>query len=364
LAAGGEALAATGEAGAPAPSQTGAGRLALSAANGLWGDTLAEGHPALAFPMTVRAHGRDVPLDRASIAAAFPEAGSRLVVFLHGLAESDASWWLHTAAVPETAGSYGDRLQRDLGLTPVYLRYNTGLRVSDNGRALSRLLVDLVEAWPVPASDILLIGHSMGGLVARSACHDATARGEAWVASVRTIVTLGTPHLGAPLEKAVHVTQWLLSRFPETAPLARPLQARSVGVKDLRYGNIVEEDWLGHDPDELLRDRCTEVPLLDHVTYYFVAACLTRDPEHPAGQLIGDGLVRYPSASGQGRARHIPFEMDNGAHIGGIGHLSLLNHPDVYRQIRTWLAAGSLSASPTPGAAAARARSCESPRPA
>jgi pimeloyl-ACP methyl ester carboxylesterase len=336
-AAGGEALAVTCEPGAPPPSQTRVGSLALSAVNGLWGDTLAEGHPALAFPMTVRAHGRDVPLDRASIAAAFPEARPRLVVFLHGLAESDASWWLHTAAVPETAGSYGDRLQRDLGLTPVYLRYNTGLRVSDNGRALSRLLVDLVEAWPVPASDILLIGHSMGGLVARSACHDATARGEAWVASVRTIVTLGTPHLGAPLEKAVHVTQWLLSRFPETAPLARPLQARSVGVKDLRYGNIVEEDWLGHDPDELLRDRCTEVPLLDHVTYYFVAACLTRDPEHPAGRLVGDGLVRYPSASGRGRTRHIPFAMDNGAHIGGIGHLSLLNHPDVYRQILTWL---------------------------
>jgi pimeloyl-ACP methyl ester carboxylesterase len=288
--------------------------------------------------MTVRAGARDVPLDRTSVAAAFPEATSRLVLFLHGLAEGDASWWLRTAGDDGTAGSYGDRLQRDLGCTPVYLRYNTGLRVSDNGRALSLLLADLAEAWPVQVREVSLIGHSMGGLVARSACHDATQRGAAWVALVRTIVTLGTPHLGAPLEKAVHVTEWLLSRLPETAPLARPLKARSVGVRDLRYGSIVEEDWLGHDPDELLRDRCTEVPLLDHVTYYFVAACLTRDPEHPAGRLVGDGLVRYPSASGQGHTRHIPFEIGHGAHIGGIGHFSLLNHPDVYRQILTWVA--------------------------
>ena len=305
--------------------------------NGLWGDTLAATQPALALPMTVRANGRDVPLDRASVAAAFPDATSRLVVFLHGLAESDVSWWRRAPGDAEAPGSYGDRLHRDLGFSPVYLRYNSGLRVSDNGRALSRLLGDLTAAWPVPARDITLIGHSMGGLVARSACHDATQHGAAWVASVRTVVTLGTPHLGAPLEKAVHVAEWLLSRVPETAALARPLHGRSAGVRDLRFGNVVEEDWFGHDPDELLRDRCTEVPLLDHVTYYFVAACLTRDPGHPAGQLLGDGLVRYASASGQGRTRHIPFEIGHGAHLAGIGHLSLVNHPDVYAQLRTWL---------------------------
>lgn len=69
-----------------------------------------------------------------------------------------------------------------------------------------------------------------------------------------------------------------------------------------------------------------------------MAASLTRDVEHPAGQLLGDGLVRYPSASGAGRTRRIPFEIDNGAHLGGLDHLSLLNHPAVYARLRDWLA--------------------------
>jgi pimeloyl-ACP methyl ester carboxylesterase len=247
------------------------------------------------------------------------------VVFLHGLSLSEESWW-RVAGGRRPARSYGDRLGRDLGLTPVYVRYNTGLRISDNGRALSRLLDELTASWPVPVRSIALVGHSMGGLLARSACHCGNIDGAAWVPAVGTVVTLGTPHLGAPLEKGVHVTDWLLSRLPETAPLARPLQARSAGVRDLRLGSVAEED--------------AEVPFLDHATYYFVAAVVSRDPEHPAGRLLGDGLVRYPSASGQGRTRRVPFEIGNGARLCGVGHLALVNHPAVYRRLRAWLARG------------------------
>jgi pimeloyl-ACP methyl ester carboxylesterase len=338
-AAGAEVLAATGDPSAPPPSESRLGRAVLSAANGLWGDTLAERHPALAIPMTVRVEGRDIALDRASIAATFPGATPRLVVFLHGLSLSEESWW-RQASGRRTARSYGDRLGRDLGLTPVYVRYNTGLRISDNGRSLSRLLDELTASWPIPVRSIALVGHSMGGLLARSACHYGNIDGAAWVPAVGAVVTLGTPHLGAPLEKGVHVADWVLSRLPETAPLARPLRMRSAGVRDLRHGSVVEEDWLGDDPDEFLRDRSTEVPFLDHATYYFVAASLSRDPDHPAGRLFGDGLVRYPSASGQGHTRRIPFEIGNGARLGGVGHLALVNHPAVYRQLRAWLAPG------------------------
>lgn len=333
---GAEALARSGDPEAPPPSRSRPGRFVVSAVNGVWGDHVAERAPALAVPMAVRVDGADLPLEPGPVAAAFPGATSSVVVFVHGLCESETSWWLGPGD-PEAGPSisYGDRLQVDAGLTPVYLRYNTGLRVSDNGRSLARLLTELSAAWPVPWERLVLVGHSMGGLVARSACHYGDDAHAPWVPVVREVVTLGTPHLGAPLEKGAHVTDWLLRRLPETEPLARLLGVRSVGIKDLRHGAVVEEDWQGQDPDAFLRDCCTDVPFLPHATYYYVAATVTRDVDHPAGWLVGDGLVRLPSATGQGRTRRVPFEL--GAQVGGVSHLSLLNHPDVYRQLAGWL---------------------------
>jgi hypothetical protein len=129
------------------------------------------------------------------------------------------------------------------------------------------------------------------------------------------------------------VAGWALSRMAETKPFANVVNLRSAGIKDLRFGSCVEEDWLDHDPDELLRDRCGEVPFLPNASYYFVAATL----DGPLGSLVGDLLVRLPSSSGNGRTRRIPFEIDNGRHLGGLNHFHLLNHPSVYEQIRGWL---------------------------
>lgn len=337
--AGAEVLHRSAAPGAPAPSQTSWGTVVLPAVNGLWGDRVAAHHPELAVAMTVRVDGHDVALDSAALGAAFPAATSRVVVFLHGLGESDQSWHLRFHdALGSAALPYGRRLHDELGLSPVYVRYNTGLRVSDNGRDLSRLLTDLVTAWPVPVTEMSLVGHSMGGLVARSACHHGDRHDATWVPAVRAVVTLGTPHLGAPLEKGVHVAEWLLRRLPETEPLSRLVEVRSVGVRDLRYGSLVEEDRFGHDPDEFLEDRCTDVPFLPHATYCFVTASIAKDRDHPAGRLIGDGLVRYPSAAGVGRTRRIPLEPHDSAHLSGVHHLALLHHPAVYQVLQAWLA--------------------------
>jgi hypothetical protein len=321
-----------------APSRTPLGRSVLPAVNGLWGDAVAAREPALALPMAVRSAGLDVVMDRAGVGAAFPEATPRLAVFLHGWCESDQSWW-RASGGPGPTRSYGERLQAELGITPVYVRYNSGLRVSDNGRLLAGLIESLVAAWPGPVDDIALVGHSMGGLVARSACHQGTDAAMTWVPTARTLVTLGTPHHGAPLEKAVHLATWLASQAPEGRPLASLVNARSQGVKDLRFGAIVRADWDGHDPDELLGDHRTDVPFPGHVRHHWVAACLAGDHGHPIARAIGDGLVRVPSASGRGRARRLPFAPGSGAHVNGTGHLALLNHPHVYSRLRDWLAA-------------------------
>ena len=309
----------------------------LAAVNGLWGDRISERYPALAIAMTVRAHGADIPVTADGLRAAEPAATSRVVVFVHGLFEDDRSWSPSAGSGDDAPVSFGTQLRRDAGYTPVYVRYNTGHRVSDNGRRLAELMAALHQHWPVPVDEIAFVGHSMGGLVVRAACHYGRLGGHEWVRAVRHVFCLGTPHLGAPLEKGVNATAWLLSRLPETAPVATVLNSRSVGVKDLRYGAVVEEDWRDIDVDEFLRDRCTEVRFLDHVRYYFIGATLTRSPDHPVGRLLGDLLVQLPSASGQGRRRRIPFPVEHGRHLGGLHHLDLLRHPSVYRQLRTWI---------------------------
>jgi pimeloyl-ACP methyl ester carboxylesterase len=313
----------------PALSTTPRGSAVIAAITGLRGDALEEDGSPLAQPMAVRVNGAPVPPDADALAAAFPKATGRIVVFLHGLMETEFSW-----GVKDT---YGTRLARDLGCTPVYVRYNSGRRISQNGRSLSELMEELVAAWPVGVETVALVGHSMGGLVARSACHRAAEGGAEWVGSVRHSVSLGTPHMGAPLEQAVHLLSAGLAALPETRVFANFLRRRSGGIRDLRQGSLVDEDWTGCDPDALRAAACAEVPLCDGATHCFVSATITKSDRHPLGRLLGDALVLTPSASGRSRTRRIPFEEEYGAHVGAAHHFALLNHPAVYEQLRGWL---------------------------
>ena len=311
------------------PSATRPGAALIGAVTGLTGDALEEQGSPLAQPMAVRVGGEPVALEPVALAAAFPNASERIVVFLHGLMETEFSWGARD--------SYGARLERELGYTPVYVRYNSGLRISQNGRCLSELMDGLVAAWPVEVERVALVGHSMGGLVARSACHRGAEDGADWAKHVKTSVSLGTPHMGAPLEQAVHYLSAGLARLPETRPLANLLRRRSGGIRDLRQGSLVDEDWRDCDPDALKAAACAEVPLLEGATHCFVSATVTRSDRHPVGRLIGDTLVLKPSATGRSRTRRIPFEEEFGMHLGGAHHFALLNHPAVYEKLRAWL---------------------------
>jgi pimeloyl-ACP methyl ester carboxylesterase len=240
-------------------------------------------------------------------------------VFVHGLFETEHAWGYGGGP------RYGDRLASEHGFTPVYARFNTGRHISENGRSLAESLDELAAGWPVPIEQIVLIGHSMGGLVARSACH---AGGE-WAGRVTHIVSLGSPHAGAPLESAVHYAAAALGAVPETRPFSRFLRRRSAGIRDMRRGSLVDEDWQGRDPEALRAAACREVPLLDGASHCFVAATVTRDARHPVARLIGDWLVLEASASRRAQQT---------LHVGGAHHLALLNHPAVYERLSEWLA--------------------------
>jgi pimeloyl-ACP methyl ester carboxylesterase len=270
------------------------------------------------------------------VARAFPSATPRLVVFVHGLmgTEFPWDWW-----AAQNGGTYATRLSHDLKLTPVYVRYNTGRHISENGHALAELVEELVAAWPVEVREVAIIGHSMGGLVSRSACYQASEEGHAWVRRVKHVISLGSPHMGAPLAQAVHYAASGLYQLPETRPLAGLLRRRSGGIRDLRHGSLVDEDWKDLDPDVLRAKACKEVPRLDGATHCFVAATIMKAERHPISRLIGDLLVLSPSASGRSRSRRIPFEAEYGMHLGPCNHLALLNHPKVYERLREWLSA-------------------------
>jgi triacylglycerol lipase len=311
------------------------GDAALGAINGVVGDHLHARENGLDLGLSFRYGDGEVPLDAAGLRRAIPDATSKLCVFVHGLGATEWSWCLNAAEYHGDAGAnFGTLLHRDLGYTPVFARYNTGRHVSHNGRLLAERLDALLAAYPVPVDELILIGHSMGGLVVRAACAVAHADGRAWLARLSRVFCLGAPHQGAVLEKVGNVAAAVLGAFdlPGTRIPARILNGRSAGIKDLRFGYVVDEEWLDQDPDALLANNRRKVPLLDGVGYYFISATLTRDPAHPLGRLVGDLLVRVPSASELG-TRHGEFQIATQC-FGGVMHHQLQNHPDVYAQIR------------------------------
>ena len=235
--------------------------------------------------------------------------------------ETELSWQLYPSAI-----------ERELGSTPLLVRYNSGRHISENGRSLAELLERVEAAWPVPVETIAFVGHSMGGLVARSACHQASEEGMRFPAAVSQIVSLGSPYAGAPLAQAVHLAAAALATVPESRAFSAWLRRRSAGIRDLRFGSLVDDDWQGQDPDALRARACTEVPLLEGVRHHFVSATVTRDPRHPVGRLIGDVLVLETSARGRPA-----FEREDGMHLGGTHHLALLNHPLVLERLLDWL---------------------------
>ena len=306
----------------------------VAALNGVLGDHLAETRNPLAISLAFRRDGKALALERGALAAAVPACTGKLLVLAHGLCLNDLQW-------NRRGHDHGAALARDLGYTPVYLHYDTGLHISTNGRQLAEALETLLREWPVPLEEFALVTHSMGGLVARSACHYGALASHTWPRRLGTLVFLGTPHHGAPMERGGNWIDTVLDISPYTAPLARLGKIRSAGITDLRYGNLADEDW--HGRDRFARgDRRRFVPLPDGVRCFAIGATSVAKPRRGHRELPGDGLVPLASALGQhdnpALDLAIPKSRQWIAH--DCGHLDLLDRPEVYRRIRRWLDAG------------------------
>lgn len=303
---------------------------AVAALNGAVGDHLEATGNALALPMTLLYEGEALSPAAQNVA----EASPHIVLFVHGLGLSELSWQGADAGI-------GERLRQELAFTPLYLRYNTGRHISTNGRELAGILQTLCDRWPVPVQSLSLVGHSMGGLVIRSACWYADHAGADWLSRLRRVVCLGSPHHGAPLEKAGHALDLALQRIPYAEPLVFGKQ-RSAGIKDLRHGNLLDEDWRGRDPDAPLPDDRKPVPLLPDVDYYFVAGTVGSDHRDLVGELLGDLLVRLDSAVGSHRdgLKRLTISPDHCRVFFRKNHFDLLRDPQVHEQLVAWFADG------------------------
>ena len=312
--------------------------LALAVLNATLGDELADQGSPLAIPMAVRRARADVAPRRDALEVAFPEATSKVAVFIHGLGETEESWRLHADRHGGgTESTYGSRLAHDLGYTPVYLRYNTGLHISENGRHLTALLDDVTAAWPAPVAELILVGHSMGGLVARSACHYAQQRSHSWVSTLRHVFYLGSPHLGAGLEQWVSRLSGVLAKLDESRPLASILDRRSAGIKDLRTPDICStsigamptgsQDVLAMtSPSSPGRTTMRSAPLSRRAAETHSVdwwATSSSSPQVPAVDPVEAGTSRSPSSTCATSAGCITSD--------------LLNHPSVYEAMREWL---------------------------
>ncbi len=317
----------------PAIDDSARGRFVVSAVNGLIGDRLlADGSP-LAIEIGVRRDGRDVPLTPAGLAAAYPDASDALVVFVHGLCETESYWDRSSRprrADGTTATSYGARLAADEGWSPVFVRANTGLTLTEGGVALSSLLSRLVAAWPTEVRRIALVGHSMGGLLARAALAVTLDSEAPWTERVTDVVTLGTPHTGSPVERNIARGVRFAARAPELLPFARIFEQRSAGVLDLHDG---------------MPEDARAVP---QARYHLVAATLSRSERHPVAATVGDTLVPYRSAVGLLPGGEELFPGADVLHIPNAHHFDLLNHDDVYAALRSWLARTSSAQAPDP----------------
>ena len=304
----------------------------LAALNGVLGDHLADNANPLAIAMQLRRDGQPLALTREALAAAIPGATGKILVLVHGLCMSDLQWRRH-------GHDHGVALSGDAGFTPVYLHYNSGLHVSSNGHAFAQMIDTLLRAWPVAAEELVILAHSMGGLVARSACDVGEKAGHAWLQRLSKIIFLGTPHHGAPLERGGHWIDEVLDASPYTTAFARLGKIRSAGITDLRHGNMSDEDWHEQDRFAHSRRKPLALPLPQGVECYAIAASLAKKSGQIQERLLGDGLVPLSSALGQSTnaKRSLAFPKARQWIGYGMHHLDLLDRREVYERIRSWV---------------------------
>ncbi|MDA7501828.1 GPI inositol-deacylase [Chitinophagales bacterium] len=303
-----------------------------SVLNGVIGDYLERENNGLQIKMEFRHKGNSFSVNEKLASNLIPNPKRRIILCVHGLCMNDIQWTSNNH-------NHGDELAKEMDATAIHLHYNTGRHISSNGKEFSELLQNLLGAWPVPVEEIVILAHSMGGLVSRSALHYGLEENKEWTEYIKKVVFLGTPHHGAGLEKLGSYVDRALESFPYLKPFARLGKIRSAGITDLRYGNLLQRDWekqLQYNAPSDLREH---LPLVEGINYFAVAAHIDPAAKSVSAKVVGDGLVTEESAFGRHKypEKCLNFEADKTLLVGATDHWGLLSSPIVYEQLKKWL---------------------------
>lgn len=301
----------------------------ISILNGVSGDYLAKENSSLAISFQFRKNGKLIMVDE--IDRELTTKSGKLLILIHGLCTNDLQW-------TRNGHNHGELLAQKNGFTTIYTYYNSGLHISQNGAEFSSKMESLLSELP-NANEIYFLCHSMGGLIARSACFYAMKSDLSWIKKLKKMVFLGTPHQGAPLERGGNWLESLLELHPYTYPFSKLGKIRSAGITDLRNGNLIDEEWNLFDRFELRKHVKKPVPLPDFVQCYTLASTISSKIQNAATDFVGDGLVPLDSAFGKHKNVDwsLNFAEENQALIKGIHHLDLLSDEQVFHVIKKWL---------------------------
>lgn len=305
----------------------------VSILNGVLGDHMSTHGNPLTITMGFRREGKPLDLTPEALVSALPNPQGKVLVLLHGHCMNELQWC-------RNGHDHGEVLAAANGYTPMYLRYNTGLHISQNGRAFADQLEELVRAWPVPVEELCIVGYSMGGLLARSAFHYGALAQHHWLQYVHQLMFVGTPHHGSMVERAGNMVDLALEVSPYSEALSRLGKIRSAGTTDLRHGNLIDEDWAGRNRFAHAADQRQLSQLPAGVQCYAIAAMIAKEHCEVRGKLVGDGLVPLKSALGhhQDENRALVFPEGHRKVFYGMTHLGLLDSPEVCAQLQDWIA--------------------------
>jgi pimeloyl-ACP methyl ester carboxylesterase len=303
-----------------------------SVLNGVIGDYLDKNQNPLKITMQFRNEAKAIPLDSKNIEETYPTINGKILLMVHGSCKNDIQW-------TRKEHNHGTLLAKELNKTPIYLNYNSGCHISTNGQEFNELLEELVRNWPVPVEELVIIAHSMGGLVSRSALHYGQEQKKSWTKHLKKVIFLGTPHHGAPLEQVGNYIDVVLEAIHYAKPFARLGKIRSAGVTDLRYGNLLDEDWQDSDRFKMQGDQRVNISLPEQIAFYSIAGIAGKETKSITSQLIGDKMVGVKSALGQHKepSKNLHFKKENTWIAYESTHSELLSNPKIYTKIKEWI---------------------------
>ena len=298
--------------------------------NGLHGDSMAEkGHPAL-VNMSFRYQYRDIKIEQLKDFYNFSNKKGKFVVLVHGLMNDDSIWHSEPNDLLQRMGSF---LEKQDNANILYIRYNTGRHISENGRDFSLLLQNLFDTYKSGLNELIIIAHSMGGLVTRSAGYFAEKLGLDWISVLKKVFLVGVPNDGSYLARIAHMTQYFFRKLDltENDKIARLFDIRSNGIKDLSFGFLVDEDWKGQNYETQKSKKAKKVYPIPDVEYYLIGASVSENKEKKKiFTFFGDGLVEKESALSElFKEKQIQSGMIHFKLFDNENHLSLLESEKV-----------------------------------